>query len=222
MQTNVHFPADLNLLWDALRKGLDTIEKLQQEICLKRWRKIKFIYRSTKSIFRKTSQQVFRGKNEEQKKQAVQQYLSVAKKLKQRFSSVILHLSAVVDEKKILNLIAELCVYNEYVKKQINLIERRLLFGETIKADEKIHSVFEPHTEWIQKGKHCPSVELGHLLLITTDQYQFIVDYKVMEKEKDGEQVESLMDRLHIVFPVQKIYSHSFDKVFSAKPTINV
>ncbi|MBU1030466.1 MAG: ISNCY family transposase [Nanoarchaeota archaeon] len=217
LQTNVHFPTDLNLLWDALRKGLDTIEKLQQETCLNGWRKIKLIYRNTKSIFRKTSQQVFRGKNEKQKKQAVQQYLNEAKKLERRFSSVILHLSAVVDAKKILNLIAELCVYNEYVKKQINLIERRLLFGEKIEASEKIHSVFEPHTEWINKGKHFPSVELGHLLLITTDQNQFIVDYKVMEKEKDVEQVESLMERLHTTFPGQKIYSHSFDKGFFSK-----
>ncbi len=27
-ETNVHFPTDLNLLWDSLRKCLDMIEKL--------------------------------------------------------------------------------------------------------------------------------------------------------------------------------------------------
>ncbi|MEJ7684789.1 MAG: hypothetical protein WKG06_44485 [Segetibacter sp.] len=28
VETNVHFPTDLNLLWDSLRKCLDMIEKL--------------------------------------------------------------------------------------------------------------------------------------------------------------------------------------------------
>ena len=214
LQTNVHFPTDLNLLWDALRKGLDTVEKLQQQSNLEGWRKLKLIRRNTKSIFRKTSQQVFRGKKEKQKKSAVRQYLNEAKKLEQRFLSVILHPPSGVDMKKVLALIVELYTYNQYVKKLIGLTERRLLLGETIEAGEKIYSIFEPHTEWIQKGKHFPSVELGHLLLITTDQHQFIVDYFVMENEKDAAQVEPLMERLRINFSGRKIYSHSFDKGF--------
>ena len=31
LQTNVHFPTDLNLLWDSLRKGLDMVGKLLVE-----------------------------------------------------------------------------------------------------------------------------------------------------------------------------------------------
>ncbi|MEK7172899.1 MAG: ISNCY family transposase [Patescibacteria group bacterium] len=217
LQTNVHFPTDLNLLWDALRKGLDTVRKLQQETNLEGWRKMKLIYRKTKSIFRKTSQQVFRGKKEKQKKQFVQQYLNEAKKLEQRFSFILLNPPSGKNIKKIVALIMELHSYNGYVKKLIGLTERRLLGGEKIEASEKIYSIFEPHTEWIQKGKHFPSVELGHLLLITTDQHQFIVDYKVMENERDASQVGALLERLQNNFAGQKIYSHSFDKGFFSK-----
>ena len=99
----------------------------------------------------------------------------------------------------------------------MDLTHRRLIKGETIEASEKIYSIFEPHTEWIQKGKLFPSVELGHLLLITTDQHQFIVDYFVMEKEKDAAQVKPLMERLQAKFLGQRIYSHSFDKGFFSK-----
>ena len=35
-----------------------------------------------------------------------------------------------------------------------------------------------------QNFKLNKKVELGHLLLITTDQHQLIVDYKIMEKQK--------------------------------------
>ncbi|MEJ7684076.1 MAG: hypothetical protein WKG06_40730 [Segetibacter sp.] len=59
---------------------------------------------------------------------------------------------------------------------------------------EKIYSIFEEHTEWISKGKLNRNVELGHLVLVTTDQHQFIVDYKVMEKQKDASQISLLCD----------------------------
>jgi IS5 family transposase len=60
-------------------------------------------------------------------------------------------------------------------------------------------------------------VELGLLLLITTDQNQFIVDYKVMEKEKDAAQIKPLTERIANLYPNKKIYSHSFDKGFYSK-----
>jgi hypothetical protein len=36
--------------------------------------------------------------------------------------------------------------------KHLDLVARRLLNEETIPAHEKVFSLFEPHTEWIQKG----------------------------------------------------------------------
>src|SRR3954463_9000609 len=70
LETNVHFPTDLNLLWDSLRKGLDMVDKLMEISNVKGWRKIKRLRTTIKSIFRQASQQVFRsnGKNEEQKR----------------------------------------------------------------------------------------------------------------------------------------------------------
>jgi hypothetical protein len=44
--------------------------------------------------------------------------------------------------------------------------------------------LFEPHTEWINKGKQHPNVELGHRLMIATDQDQLIHDYEIIFSEK--------------------------------------
>lgn len=220
LQTNVHFPTDLNLLWDALRKGMDTICKLTLVTDLDGWRKIKSIRRNTKSQFRATSHQVFRGKSEEQKKRCVQNYLHTATTLHERFADIIHHPPRVlkgVDNKRIIVLIEELKYYNDFVKKQMDLVERRLLKGEKIEASEKVHSIFEPHTEWISKGKMHPSVELGHLLLITTDQHQFIMDYRVMENEKDAAQIGPLIERIENKLSGKAIHSHSFDKGFYSK-----
>ena len=45
--------------------------------------------------------------------------------------------------------------------RQIDQIDRRLLKGETIPQNEKVFSIFEPHTRWISKGKAGCPVELG-------------------------------------------------------------
>jgi transposase, IS5 family len=218
LEANVHFPTDLNLLWDSLRKCLGMVEKLKELTSLKGWRKIKNTRKMLKSLFRATSQKVFKGKDEHQKKQYVKQYLHQARILDARVTELIEHPPfAAGSEELIMVIIGMLNKYKNYVTKFTDQIERRLIKGEVIPAEEKIFSIFEEHTEWITKGKLNKKVELGHLLLITTDQYHFIVDYKVMEKQRDATQVKGLCDRIKKNFPGKKIYSHSFDKGFWSK-----
>jgi transposase, IS5 family len=222
LETNVHFPTDLNLLWDSSRKCLDAIETLQKEIHLPGWRKIKHIRKTIKSIFRATSQQVFKGKKEEYKKQSVKIYLEQTTSLVHRCQAILKHKESLAISPATLLALADLQCYKNYAVKMIDLTHRRLIKDEVIPAAEKIYSVFEPHTEWITKGKLNKRVELGHLLLITSDQHHFIVDYKVMENERDAVQIKSLTDRIRQNFAGRKIYSHSFDKGFYSKDNLEI
>ena len=171
-----------------------------------------------KSQFRHTSHQVFKGKTEYPKKQGVKQYLQLAKDLKLRCEA-LLETPPVAADKETMPLILHvgLIRYVTYVTKCTDQIERRLLQGETIPAAGKVYSIFEPHTEWISKGKQNKKVELGHLLLITTGQHQFIIDYKIMNGEKDATQIKPLTERLEKKCESKKINSHSFDKGFWSK-----
>jgi hypothetical protein len=90
-----------------------------------------------------------------------------------------------------------------------------LLHEETIPAQEKVFSLFEPHTEWIQKGKHRPSVELGHRLLLATDQHQLIQDYDVPVGGADVDQSVPVADRLLGRYGAGSLASLSFDKGFT-------
>ena len=227
LETNVHFPTDLNLLWDSSRKCLDTIGKLKPLIELPNCRKINHIRKTLKSQFRQTSHQVFKGKKEEQKKQSVKEYLQQALALNVRCQAILkneIKIKSLLPniEKRVLILLDQLGEYLGYATKFIDQIERRLLKEESIPANEKIYSIFEDHTEWITKGKLNKRVELGHLLLITTDQYQYIVDYKIMEGEKDASQIPSLTQRLEQKFAEKEIQSHSFDKGFWSKDNLQI
>jgi IS5 family transposase len=198
------------------------VKKLKKVSDIKGWRKLKDVCSTTKSLFRQASQQVFRsnGKNEQQKRQAVKDYLQQSRALQQRFDEVI-KMPPAADAVTMLVLLAGLKRYNDFAKKFSDQIERRLLKGEIIAPSEKLYSIFEDHTEWITKGKLNHKVELGHLLLITTDQYELIVDYKIMETERDAAQVVPLKQRIQKNYTDKKIISHSFDRGFYSKDNLS-
>ena len=75
--------------------------------------------------------------------------------------------------------------YQSYAATFIDQIERRVIKGETIPQKEKLFSIFEPHTEWVSKGKVGVPVEFGIKLAIVQDQHQFILHHHVMENEQD-------------------------------------
>lgn len=205
LETNVHFPTDLNLLWDSLRVTLRQLGKqLKKHPEATGWRKLSSIVKATKSIYRSCSQAVFKGKKEDYKKEMVRRYLNQARALMDR---VNVHLETYPN--------ADMRKYNDYVLKFTDQIERRLIKGEVISSEEKVYSIFEEHTEWLSKGKHSP--ELGNTILITTNQNHLILDYKILYKEKDPSQIVPLLARLKVNFPGQKIESLSTDKGFYSK-----
>jgi hypothetical protein len=100
----------------------------------------------------------------------------------------------------------------EHAERQIDQIDRRAIQGETIKHEEKVFSIFEPHTEWISKGKAGVPVELGIKVCIVKDQFGFILHHHVMEHQTDDQIAVSIMKETKDRF--SNIVSCSFDKGF--------
>lgn len=218
VETTVHFPTDLNLLWDSARKCLDTIEHIQKKTDLGSWRKLMDWYRKTKRSYRKASD-VHRKKGanyKERLKVSTQNYLFVSRTLSSKIgqSRQLLDSFALIDI-ELMALQQELIFYHQMLDKHIDLVERRIIKGEKIPHKDKVFSIFETHTEWLQKGKQNNKVELGHNVLITTDQYHFIVDHKVLEQEADSSQPIELSTRLKTRFAEDYcLDSISFDRGF--------
>jgi hypothetical protein len=96
------------------------------------------------------------------------------------------------------------------LNKHIDLVDRRILKGESIPHAEKMMSVFEDYTEWVVKGKFSPAVELGKKVSVTSDQFHLIVYHRVMNAEQDRDIVVEVADAMLNKF--KNIYSMSFDK----------
>lgn len=215
LETDVHFPTDLSLLWDAGRKCVDLVEGLLgSSYTLPGWRKFKAWRRQLKNLQRATSQIVYRGgaNKEARVKSAVRAYLAVGRALSAKVRQSLLELCDLsVDAARW----EKLAYFHAMLDKHLDLVERRLLNEETIPAHEKVFSIFEPHTEWIQKGKQRPNVELGHKFLLATDQWQMIQDYAVLLKAAEVDQSIPVTDRLLGRYGAGSVASVSFDKGFT-------
>lgn len=216
LETDVHFPTDLNLLWDAGRKCVALIVTYRDQFgyALPGWRKAKDWRRQLKACERGTSQIVYRGgpNKEARLKRAVRAYLAVGRELSAKVRE---SLSSLCDQPVELAHWEALEYFQRMLAKHLDLVERRLLKEQTIPASEKVFSLFEPHTEWIQKGKQRPNVELGHRLLLATDQHQLIQDYDVAAGVADVDRSVPVADRLLGRYGAGRVASLSFDKGFT-------
>ena len=112
-------------------------------------------------------------------------------------------------------LLAELEAYIAHAERQIDQIRRRVIFGQTIPHEEKVFSIFEPHTEWISKGKAGVPVELGLRVCVLEDQHRFILHHQVMEKITDDQVAVEMVEETRKRFP--QLASVSMDKGFHSR-----
>ncbi len=213
VETHVHYPTDITLLLDAMRKSIHLIGLWSEEAGQTQWRQYRYNADHFKRLVRATqSQKRRKGHTEGQPdrvKQAHEELLNTARQ----------HLAKIQEtEPKLMELQPdpirqqELQGWLAHAQRQINRIERRVLQGETIPHDEKVFSIFEPHTEWISKGKAGVPVELGMRVCVMEDQYRFILHHRVMEKETDDKVAVSMVKDTQETFP--DLRSVSFDKGF--------
>ncbi len=211
-KTDVHYPTDINLLWDALRRTILLIMALSDNLGLKGWREGLSSLRKVKSAFRR-AQQIRRSKSsnkDEVLKIAHLCYLELAETIiaKAKESLFFIVSDSILVQLKI----DEILKFIGHAERQIDQIQRRVIEGKTIPHHEKVFSIFEEHTEWISKGKAGVPVELGLRVCIVKDQFGFILHHRVMQNETDDKVavpiIQETLDRF------KNIYSCSFDKGF--------
>ena len=217
LETNVHFPTDINLLWDAQRKCLDLMGPLISRHDLPGWRKAKAWRRTLKRQMIGLTRLASGGgpNKEERRRAAAEQYVQDSYRFEEKVFGTVRALPAPQSPVETMQR-TTLEYFHEMFIKQLDLVERRWLKAEKIPHAEKIFSLFEPHTEFIKKGKLFPPVELGHKLLVTTDQHELILDYRVMDQQpNDKEESMGVADRLLGRYGAGQIQSLSFDKGFT-------
>ena len=78
----------------------------------------------------------------------------------------------------------------------IDQTRRRVLQEETVPAEEKLYSIFEPHTDLIKRGKTLKPVEFGHKVFLAESSHGLITDYRVLDGNPvDSDHVQASLDQ---------------------------
>lgn len=225
VETNVHFPTDINLLWDSMRKVITLVSREFSELGLTEWRQSGYVLRKLKKLFNKANRLRQSNSKDDQKKTAKQAqiiaayraYVDMAVEYIQRARQSI----SILRDMGIgsVGRIMAIEYFIAHAERQINQTLRRVVNDETIPHHEKVFSIFEPHTEWISKGKAGVSQELGLKVCILEDQHGFILHHRVMEKQTDDQVAVEMVSGAKAKF--KRLAGCSFDKGFHSPSNQN-
>ena len=203
VETDVHYPTDVSLLWDAVRSVLRTVAALSEAYGVGGWRKHKQLAKKVQKLF----QRVRTARQRKNQKCRVRAYLQVCEELLERAEGSLEELRGKGASKAE---VAELERFAGLGRKLSEQVERRILRGETIAQAEKVFSVFEEHTRWCVKGKAGVPVELGVPVTVVESAEQFILSHRIMWSEQDVEVAVEVVEQTQAQYP--GLRGCSFDK----------
>ena len=198
VETDVHYPTDSNLLYDAMRKVITLTARWCADLEVSEWRQYRHNIRQLKRLLRaaqnkrrsKAQSVVLQEQNAKRMLAAYEEYLAVAAGYLYKAQETLARLEQAwfCDQFALMRKL-EIEGFMRHAIRQIDHTQRRVLQGESIPHEEKVFSIFEPHTEWISKGKAGVPVELGVKVCVLEDQHQFILHHQVMQKQTDEQEI---------------------------------
>ncbi|MCY4611821.1 MAG: ISNCY family transposase [Gammaproteobacteria bacterium] len=201
VETDVHYPTDVNLLWDAMRSLIRVSASSAKRHRIGGWRQGRHWMEKLRKQFQAVSTK------RRQTPPRVRAFLARCRQLQAKAAALEAELPP--DD-----LLESLSIqhYQDFATLLIGQVERRLLHGEAIPQEEKIFSIFEPHTRWISKGKAGRPVELGVPVCVFEDEHQFLLNHEVMWTGTDVDVAVSFVEETQARYP--EMAACSFDRGF--------
>lgn len=222
VETNIHYPTESTLIEDGLGKVVTLAAALAKMHDLPGWRQHEHLLHNVKEIVRHISRASrAKGQGADRLKPGYQRLLTRAEDLLQRARALLLSVHFQAKDEGIDWLgeglagpCEELWHYVQLTAKVCGTARRRVLLGETVANDEKLFSIFEPHTELIKRGKQPDPIQYGHKVLVIEDAMGFICHYVVvanglLDQDVLVPEMTKLQERVG-----GKIKRASFDRAF--------
>lgn len=183
VQTDIHFPTDCTLLWDAVRVLTRLVRQLGEHVPA-----VRAGFTDHTRRARRRMQEISRMTVAQRARQNRRKYcdllhvsgtvvataraaVAATRTAGPRAPLTAAMVSSLGQE------IDRVCTLADQVIAQT---QRRVLAGEQVPAHEKILSIFEPHTDLIKRGKTATPVEFGHKVFLAESRHGLITDYRVI------------------------------------------
>ena len=183
VETDIHHPTDNTLLWDSVRVLTRLVRQLDDRLPAG----VGPFTNRTRAA-RRRMQAIQRMTTKERHRQQVPTYRALirvaehvvheARAVAERTQVVDGDLTTRVAVETIRREIARHCELGDRV---ISQARRRVLQGEQVPTEEKLYSIFEPHTDLIKRGKILKPIEFGHKVFLAESGRGLITQYQVLK-----------------------------------------
>jgi IS5 family transposase len=215
VESNIHKPTDSSLLWDCVRVLVRLMGEAEEDFGAS------FTDHSRRAKRRALG--ILNAKSSEQRLPLYRDLLTVTEKTVSSAERIASELDkaevfGVMDLLRAGALAHQLRHYVGLAKRVINQTERRVLNGESVPAQEKIVSIFEPHTDIIIKDRR--ETLYGHKICLTSGASGLITDV-VVEKGNpaDSTLAVKMIERQRAVYgnPPRQV---TFDGGFASRDNL--
>ena len=204
VETNVHYPTDATLLWDVVRTLTRLVEGLDEKLP----KGVKSFTDHTRSARRRMQaiQRMTARQREQQQTPKYRQLIRITEQVVRNAKQVIsvakrVRKVDVVTRGVIDEICKEITSFCELGNRVLDQTRRRVLQGETVPTEQKVYSIFEPHTDLIKRGKTLKPVEFGHKVFLAESSHGLITDYRVLEGNPvDSDHVQTSLEHHKQIF----------------------
>ena len=184
VETMIHYPTESTLIRDGVRKIMELCLPLAESAGLSGWRQHAHLYKQVK----RTSRAIERI--------AARKGKDYQKRLKAAYTKLLKHSERIVERAR--DLLCELGwppavrsdIYEKdslqaFIARTVRVQDtarRRVLNGEAVPHEDKLFSIFEPHTQLYRRGKAGQPVQFGRLVMFYEDGAGFITHHCVMSR----------------------------------------
>lgn len=217
VETNIHYPTESSLIVDGVRKIIELCVLLSAGVDVSGWRQHEHLLNKVKRIAREISR-ISSRQGANYKKRLNKQYRKLLRETKKIVGRAKETLETLEIQSGLapvtLAQIAALKVFIERTEHVCGTARRRVLEGETVPNEDKLFSIFEPHTQLYKRGKAGEPIQFGRLVLIYEDGAGFITHHYLMPRDAQDQdvlvdQTRQLQNRLN-----GQIKAASFDRGF--------
>lgn len=218
VETDIHYPTDSTLIQDCVRVICRILRQARSA-----FPGAGIVFHDRQRVVKKRALAIINTRGSEAKKALYTDLLHYGKEVLDYARAGVrqlLSISGIAEEEAVAELMAEELVrFADLLEKIIDQTKRRVLQGEKVPADEKVVSIFEEHTDIIEKGGR--DTEFGHKVCFTAGKSGIVLDCMVLRgNPADSSLYPEALDRVIEVNGGRVPRSTAADGGFASKSNV--
>lgn len=191
IETNIHYPTESSLIWDGVRKLAPLGHRLASSLGIQGWRQAKHLRQKIKQQVREIAR-ISASKSPAVKASLHPAYgvlLEQVGRVLDRVRALKTHAESVSLSPRDARRLEKLRHWLGMTSKVVDTAFRRTQLGETVANEDKLFSLFEPHTQLYRRGKAGQPNQFGRMVMVYEDGAGFISHYHLMDREALDQEV---------------------------------